>query len=138
MARRTARLIETSPNLEHVNVRRNSNGVVQTTQVASTTANTVTGTTTTTPFTTTMDGLIGFTTVSASISGGGAGNTATVNVLRDGATVVSTAGTGAVTTAQTGQTHTTPLNNPQYQVQVITNGGTATWSFNVTRNQRWA
>lgn len=137
MARRTARLIETSPNLEHVNVRRNSNGVVQSTQATNNTGNNVTGTTTTTVTVTTLSGLVAFTSATLSIAGGGATNTADGNLLIDGSTVLSTSGTGAATTSRS-PTHTTPLNNPQYQVQIVARGGTVTWSLAVSHNQRWA
>lgn len=142
MSRETARKIETSPNLEHVNVRRDSTGSVSMTTHTTTTGKTATGTTTTTVFTTTMrdPNMIGFTMAKISGSGGGGGNTATVNLIRDGSTILSTSGTGAVTTTHTTtQTHTTPLNAPQFKLQLKANGGTATASLDtLSHENKWA
>lgn len=139
MPRDTARKVETSPNLVHIDVLRNSAGTVQMTGVTTTTGHTQTGTVTNTPFSTTINdpGLVAFTSATISGSGGGAGNAVTINLIRDGATIASTTGTGAVTSAIS-NTHTTPLNAPQYSVQVISNGGTATASFSLSREQRLA
>lgn len=138
MARDTARKIETSPNLAHVDVVRNSAGTVQMTTSVQNTGNTQTGTATNTVGTTYVNdpGLVCFTSATIKGSGGGGGNTATLTLLRDGAAVATTSGTGAITTSIS-NTHTTPLNAPKYQAKVASNGGTATWTVTVKREKRW-
>lgn len=137
MGRQTARKMEVSGGLVHADVQRNSAGTVQMTTTTSTTNTTVTGTTTTTVLTFTAPDVLAFTSVSLSGSGGGAGNTATFNVIRNGTTLISTSGTAAATTT-TSNTLTTPLQGPQYQVQVVANGGSATvTNFSLSREQRW-
>lgn len=129
--------MEVGGGLVHADVRRNSAGTVQTTTTTSTANLTVTGTTTSTVFTFTVPDVVAFTTVTISASGGGAGNTGDFNVLRNGSTIASTSATGAATTTVS-NTLTTPEQGPQYQVQVVARGGTATvTAFSLNRELRW-
>lgn len=138
MARDTFRKLRASPNLAHVDVKRNAAGSVQYTQATANTGNTQTGTATNSPTVTTLNNpdLVCFTSGTLKGSGGGAGNAATLKVLRDGSAIATTSGTGAL--SQTFKnTHTTPQNAPRYQVQVASNGGTATWTLTLSREERW-
>lgn len=139
MSRDAARKIGRSPNADHVLVKRDSTGTVQTSAALSSTGNTATGTTTVSPASTVLSdpNLVAFTSASVSVSGGGAGNTATGKILRNGTvTVAQTSSTGAATTAVS-NTHTTPLNSPTYTLQLAANGGTATVTGTVSREDRW-
>lgn len=141
MPRDTARKLEQSPNLSHVNVRRNDQGVAQMSTVTTGVSISTTGTTTiSTTVTTLTDPVwVNFTSAQITANGAGAGSAATAQLTRNGtATVLSTSATGTSTTNQTGQTHTTPLNAPVYNLVLTANGGSATATLtSLSRDSKW-
>lgn len=140
MGRETARQIETNPNLTHVDVQRNSAGTVQMTGTATTTGLTANQSGTTTPFTTVLDQPphVAFTSAKVVVKGGGAGNTGTAKLLRNGTTTVASTSSTGTSTTSVSNTHASVLNAPTYSVQIVNAGGTVTATLTLSREQRWS
>lgn len=136
MGRETLRRVANSPNLVHTEVLRDFAGSVQMTSISTTSGQTVKGTTSSTVFTTKVDNEVAFTSAKITIKGGGGGNTATANLIRNGSTILSTSSTGTSTTSQTQVTHTTPINSPTYSLKVTASGGTATGTVNTLSREK--
>lgn len=139
MGRETARKMEVDANMAFTNVQRNDQGVVQMTSVTSLTGFSTTGTTTVTTTVTTVTGPVCFESAVIGVNGGGGGNAATANLLRNGSTITSVSSTGGSTTAFSPTTPTEAFQSPLYELKLSANGGSATASVTtLSRNNRWA
>lgn len=140
MARDTVRKITRDPAGDHVLVRRDSTGSVQTSQAVSTSTDPgTTGTGTTTVLTTTINDppLVLNTEGTIAATGGGTGTT--VNLIRNGTTTVTSLTNGTGSTTFGVNTHATPENSPTYALQVDANGATPTGvTMTLSREDRWA
>lgn len=145
MPRNTERKLAQDPSMVHTEVLRDFAGSAQMT--SATTGVTFSGSQTGSPTTVTSfkadtEEFVAFESVTAQIPTANFGTTETpisMSITANGSTITSTTNSqtaASITISTTQNTLTTPRNAPTYNVLLAVNGGTATGTFSLSREQR--